>query len=87
MKQQVESESKRRISNSLGCVFCIIVTAQWTIKLELLGKIKHNIYCMQITLMIVVFSTTTMSDKDLGVCKYKDLYVKGTNTERHGMMR
>ena len=28
--------------NSIGCLFGVLVAAPWTIKLELLGKIKHG---------------------------------------------
>lgn len=37
--------------------------------------------------MCVVFSMSPMSNKELTVYKYEELYVRGANVERHEMIR
>ena len=45
-----------------------------------------DFYCLQIIFMLVVFSITIMSNKELTVEKCEDLCVRRANIERHRMM-
>lgn len=45
-----------------------------------------DFYCPQIIFMLIVFSITITSNKELTVDKYEDLCVRGANIERHRMM-
>lgn len=73
--------------NSLGYLFCVLVTAPWTIKLALLGKIKHGCLLPADYINDCGLFKDYLSNKELTVYKYEDLCVRGANNERHAMMR